>query len=159
GREIVGIDERTREAFSSRRVAIRQGVAELVEAFKAKHGHEPSRRAVFHMAQFVTVDSRAGKSAAPAPSRENMLARWEAQATAAELGALGGSPEAAAGRAEAREAVALAEAEIRRVCEAAVAQLEAERATWTRHHLMVAINRHLPDTLGGLPAETVRSLL
>src|SRR5690606_8662406 len=29
----------------------------------------------------------------------------------------------------------------------------------TRHHLMAAINRHLPDTLGGLPAETVRSLL
>src|SRR5690606_16546769 len=110
----------------------------------------------------VTVNSRAGKSTAPAPSRETMLARWEAQATAAELGALAGIPEAVTGRVDieqAREQAQLADAEIRRVCQAAVAQLESERATWTRHHLMAAINRNLPDTLGGLPAETVRSLL
>lgn len=162
GREIVGISEQQREAFSSRRVRIRREVAELVEAYKAKHGVEPSRRAVFRMAQFVTLDSREAKSHGPAPSREAMLARWEAQATASEVGALSGIPEQVCGRVDAArtaEADALADARARDIQRAALAQLESERAAWNEFDLVAAIAQHIPDEFSTLPAESTRALV
>ncbi|MGI5162720.1 MobF family relaxase [Microbispora sp. CA-102843] len=162
GREIVGISDEQREAFSSRRVRIRREVAELVEAYKAKHGTEPSRRAVFRMAQFVTLDSREAKSHGPAPSREALLARWEAQATASEVGALSGIPERVCGRvdaARAAEADALADARARDIQRAALAELESERAAWNEFDLVAAIARHIPDEFSTLPAESTRALV
>ncbi|MFC0557390.1 MobF family relaxase [Planotetraspora thailandica] len=162
-REIVGIDEATRDLFSSRRATIQRDVATLVTEYEAKHGHSPSRRALFQMAQYVTLDSktrmRKGKEEAP---REISLAGWEAQARAAELGALADIPGEVAGRvdlAEARHVAELADQEIQRVLETAIAEVQEASATWNRYQLTAAINRALPDQLGGLPADTVRKVL
>ena len=162
-REILGIDQATRDLYSSRRSTITAQVAGLVAEYENKHGHAPSRRALFAMSQYATLDSksRKRKSENTVP-REVSLAGWEAQARAAELGALADLPASVSGRVDVAElpgVEALGEREIRRVLETAVADVESTGATWTRHQMTAAINRALPDCLGGLPAPMVRTLL
>ena len=100
GWEIAGISEELREEFSSRRRAIGPRVQELVEEYERKHGKAPNARAVWSMAQFVTLDSRRAK-AHSAPARAALLARWEAQSRRAETRALSTIPEAVAREAHA----------------------------------------------------------
>ena len=78
GWEIEGITEELRGQFSSRRRAIEPRVHALIEEYENKHGKAPNARAVWSMAQFVTLDSRRAK-AHSALSREALLAQWEAQ--------------------------------------------------------------------------------
>ena len=83
GWEVAGIGEDLRDLFSSRRRAITPRVAHLIDQYTQKHGRKPSSRALWSMAQFVTLDSRPAKEHS-APARTELLARWEAQSRAAE---------------------------------------------------------------------------
>ena len=78
--------------FSSRRRAIGPRVQELIGEYERKHGKAPNARAVWSMAQFVTLDSRRAK-AHSAPTRAALLARWEAQSRRAETAALSAIPD------------------------------------------------------------------
>ena len=159
GWEIAGISEELRAAFSSRRRAIGPRVQELIAEYQRKHGKAPNARAVWSMAQFVTLDSRRAK-AHSAPARAALLARWEAQSRQAETTALSTIPEAVLGqrthRARARPPAGKA---VDRVLAAAVADAQRSKATFSRYELTRMINRHLPDFLGGLPGEQVTRLL
>ena len=159
GWEIAGISEELREEFSSRRRAIAPRVQELIAEYERKHGKAPDARAVWSMAQFVTLDSRRAK-AHSAPSRAALLARWEAQSRRAETTALSSIPEAVLGtrkrRAGARPPTGT---EADRVLAAAVADVQRSKATFSRYELTRMINRYLPDFLGGLSGEQVTSLL
>ena len=124
--------------------------SELIEEYERKHGKAPNARAVWSMAQFVTLDSRRAK-AHSAPSREALLARWEAQSRRAETEALSAIPEAVLGRRERRaEARPPAGTEVDRILAAAVADAQRSKATFSRYELTRMINRYLPDFLGGL---------
>jgi AAA domain len=111
------------------------------------------------MAQFVTLDSRPAK-AHSAPSREALLARWEAQSRRAETEALSAIPDAALGR---RDPGAAARpptgAQADRTLAAAVADAQRDKATFSRYELTRMISRYLPDYLGGLSGEEVTGLL
>ncbi len=88
------------------------------------------------MTQFVTLDSRKSK-AHSAPSRESLLARWEAQSRRAERQALSAIPGAALGRRSARRLAApMADAEVGRVLEAAVADAVRSKPAFTRYELI-----------------------
>lgn len=78
GWEIAGVSEAVRAQSSSRRRAIQPRVRQLAEEYERKHGKAPNARVVWSMAQFVTLDSRPAK-AHSAPTREALLAQWEAQ--------------------------------------------------------------------------------
>jgi len=97
GWEIAGISEELRDQFSSRRRAIAPRVQQLIDEYERKHGKAPNARALWSMAQFVTLDSRRAK-AHSAPSRDALLAQWEAQSRRAETEALSAIPDAALGR-------------------------------------------------------------
>ena len=159
GWEITGISEGLREEFSSRRRAIGPRVQELIEEYERKHGKAPDARAVWSMAQFVTLDSRRAK-AHSAPVRAALLARWEAQSRRAETTALSAIPEAVLGKrkrhARARPPTGT---EVDRVLAVAVADAQRSKATFSRYELTRMINRYLPDFLGGLSGEQVTSLL
>jgi len=159
GWEIAGISEALREEFSSRRRAIEPRLEELIGAYERKHGKAPSARALWSMAQFVTLDSRRAK-AHSAPTHAALLARWEAQSRRAESQALSAIPEAVFGR-RTRGAGAdrPAGAELNRVLAAAVADAQRAKATFSRYELTRMINRYLPNFLGGLSGEQVTSLL
>jgi hypothetical protein len=163
GRELTGVPQPVKDFFSSRRVAITAGVAELAAAYEAKHGRAPSARALFSMGQYVTLHSRRAK-----PRHEHAVPRavaltgWEAEMRAAELGALTHIPGRVVGSLDVAAAPgigALGDAELRRLTEAAIAELQAARAVWTRSHLMAAIDAHLPGWLGGLDEAAVRRVL
>jgi conjugative relaxase-like TrwC/TraI family protein len=159
GWEIDGVSEAVRDQFSSRRRAIEPRVQKLIEEYERKHGKAPDARAVWSMAQFVTLDSRQPKEHS-APSRETLLARWEAQSRRAETQALSDIPDAALGRGDTDAgARPPSGAEIERILLAAVADTQQRKATFTRYELTRMINRYLPDFLGGLPGERVTRLL
>jgi len=159
GWEITGISEELREEFSSRRRAIGPRVQELAEEYERKHGKAPNARAVWSLAQFVTLDSRRAK-AHSAPARAALLAQWEAQSRRAETEALSTIPDAVLGK-RTRRATGRPPAgkEVDRVLAAAVADAQRSKATFSRYELTRMINRHLPDFLGGLTGEQVTRLL
>src|SRR5690606_30848674 len=59
----------------------------------------------------------------------------------------------------ARDADALAELDMDRVVAAALADVQQEKPSFTRFELARALSRHLPTSLGGLPAQRVGALL
>ena len=159
GWEIAGVSEAVRDQFSSRRRAIGPRVRQLIEEYEQRHGKAPDARAVWSMAQFVTLDSRRAK-AHSAPTREALLAQWEAQSRRAETEALSAIPDAVLGRRGAgRAARPPSGAQLRRILAAAVADAQRRKATFSRYELTRMINRYLPDYLGGLPGEQVTGLL
>ena len=91
GWEVVGISEELRDQFSSRRRAIEPRVRQLIDEYERKHGKAPNARAIWSMAQFVTLDTRQEK-AHSAPPRDALLAQWEAQSRRAETEALSSNP-------------------------------------------------------------------
>ncbi len=116
-------------------------------------------RAVWSMAQFVTLDSRPVK-AHSAPARETLLAQWEAQSRRAETQALSAIPDAALGRrAPGGAALPEAGAKMDLVLAAAVADALRCKSVFTRYELLRMVNRHLPSYLGGLPGSRVTELL
>src|SRR5258708_1446086 len=111
------------------------------------------------MTQFVTLDSRKSK-AHSAPSRESLRARGDAQSRRAETQALRAIPGAALGRRSARRLAApMADADVGRVLEAAVADAVRSKPAFTRYELIRMIGRHLPSHLGGLSGQQVTALL
>ncbi len=94
GRELTGVPQDAKEQFRSRRAVITAEVAELAAEYQARHGHPPNARALFAMAQFVTLNSRRAKpKRASAPTRAQQLAAWAEQMTRAELGTLDAIPD------------------------------------------------------------------
>src|ERR1017187_8968871 len=159
GWEIAGIPEALRDQFSSRRRAIEPRVQQLIDEDAARHGRSPDARAVWSMAQFVTLDSRQAK-AHTAPTREALLARWEAQSRRAETEALSAIPDAALGRLNpGAEAHPPSGAAVKRVLAAAIADVQRIKATFSRYELTRMVNRYLPDFLGGLSGAQVTRLL
>jgi conjugative relaxase-like TrwC/TraI family protein len=159
GWEVAGISEELRDQFSSRRRAIGPRVQQLIEEYERKHGKAPNARAVWSMAQFVTLDSRHAK-AHSAPPRDALLAQWEAQSRRAETEALSTIPDSTLGRRDpGAETSPPSGTEVDRVLAAAVADVQQSKATFTRYELTRMINRYLPDYLGGLPGEQVARLL
>jgi hypothetical protein len=167
GWEVAGVSEAMRDQFSSRRRAIQPGVRELAEEYQRRYDKAPNARAVWSMAQFVTLDSRRAK-AHSAPSRASLLAEWEAQSRRAETEALSAIPDAALGRLGAGAGpgavggaplAALPAGDLSRVLAAAVADAQQHKATFSRYELTRMISRHLPAFLGGLSGEQVTVLL
>jgi len=159
GWEVAGVSEAVREQFSSRRRAIEPRVRELIEEYERKHGKAPNARAVWSMAQFVTLDSRRAK-AHSALSREALLARWEARSRRAETEALSAIPNAALGRRDfGADPRPPSGTDLDRILAAAVADAQRRKATFSRYELTRMINRYLPDFLGGLTGEQVTGLL
>jgi hypothetical protein len=163
GRELTGVPQPVRDMFSSRRTAISAGVAELARQYAGRHGRPPSARALFSMAQYVTLDSRRAKPRHEhAVPRAVTLAGWEAEMRAAELGALADIPARVIASLDPGTAPgidAVGHAELHRILAAAVAEVQAARAVWGRSQLLAAIDAQLPGWLGGLDAGQVRSLL
>jgi conjugative relaxase-like TrwC/TraI family protein len=159
GWEIAGISEAVRDQFSSRRRAIEPRVQQLIKEYERKHDKAPDARAVWSMAQFVTLDSRQAK-AHSAPSREALLAQWETQSRRAETEALSAIPDAALGRREpSAEGHPLSDTDVRRLLAAAIADAQRGRATFSRYELTRMVNRYLPDFMGGLSGDQVTRLL
>ncbi|MEU0938943.1 MobF family relaxase [Embleya sp. NPDC005971] len=156
-REILGITEMMRDAFSTRRHEVVGEVANLVEAYEAKHGRAPDAYSLSRLADQAAISTRDPKKH-HAPTREELLDRWEAQAVERLRDSLADVPEAVYAAA-AEHGLQPRAFDPYEVVTSAVEEVQRRRATWSRADLIAEINRQLPDCLGGLGARRITGLL
>lgn len=164
GWSLSGVDLDQAAEFSTRRTEVTGRLSQLVQAYRDKHGAEPNARVLFRLAQQATKDTKARKrKLAQAPSRGEEVQAWERRTIRAGIDPLSAIPGRALGRRDGarreQDAAALAEVEIGRVLDAAIADAQKAKATFTRFELARHISRHLPPHLGGLSAQQVSGLL
>ncbi|SER27845.1 DNA primase, catalytic core [Microlunatus flavus] len=141
-REVVGVDARLLEGWSSRRRDIDARRAELAQDFQARTGRPPTRREAWALAQQATLETRQAKHE-PRTLGEQRAA-WAAQAA----GLLGSrrAVERMVSRALAPQPEVARPADADAVADLAgqvVAAMEAERATWGTWHLQAEAQRRL----------------
>uniref|UniRef100_UPI003F499F68 MobF family relaxase n=1 Tax=Nonomuraea sp. CA-252377 TaxID=3240003 RepID=UPI003F499F68 len=95
GLEVEGIADELIGMFSSRRVEVSGLLEQLCAQYVARHGRQPSARALFSMAQYATRATKARKSKAPAPTHAAELDHWMQQSRQAESGTLAEVPDRA----------------------------------------------------------------
>jgi hypothetical protein len=61
GAEVGGVTQATMQAFSSRRAAITPAIQRLADEYTATHGRPPSRRALWSLRQWATLETRKSK--------------------------------------------------------------------------------------------------
>jgi conjugative relaxase-like TrwC/TraI family protein len=131
-REIAGVDDEICRLFSSRRVQIEGRLAEMVAAYTARHGVAPTPWTTAQMSQWATLQTRTAKERTE--TTEEALARWEAESRARLGRSLAGVwDQAMAAGAEAADRAVLSDEEALAL---AVAAVDADKATWTRHDLV-----------------------
>ena len=77
--EVKGVDAALRDEFSQRTTAVETAKDELVDAFVASHGHQPSTVEVIKMRQQATLETRPDKHVKPL---QELLAGWRGRAGA-----------------------------------------------------------------------------
>ncbi|WP_240152296.1 MobF family relaxase [Streptomyces mobaraensis] len=158
-REIVGIDQDLRDAFSSRRVAIKAEVAQVARAYEERYGSAPSPYVLARMSEDITLQQRKAKKH-DAVTREQLLDRWEKSSIARFRDSLANVPEEVAHQSQLHDLHRpYKEFDPAVIQERAVAAVQEQKPTWRRADLLVELNRQLPDTLGGMEAHEVTALL
>jgi conjugative relaxase-like TrwC/TraI family protein len=161
GREVKGVSAELIASFSSRRAQVTEDLQKRIDAYVAAHGHPPTARAIFLLAQHATKGTKQAKTKGQeAPSLTEELAAWEKQTTDQEIQRLSNVPAETLGRIpQGAPAPELDTVGIRQVLDAALADVQMGKNVWSRHDLTRAINRYLPDYLGGLHEEYVEAVL
>ncbi|MEV0151896.1 MULTISPECIES: MobF family relaxase [unclassified Nonomuraea] len=93
GLEVDGIADDLISEFSSRRVEVSGLLEQLRREFVARHGRQPSARALFSMAQYATKATKRRKSKGIAPTHAAELDQWVAQSNRLESGTLAEVPD------------------------------------------------------------------
>ena len=150
GAEIGGVSEEMMRRFSSRRAAITPEVARLASEYEEVHGHAPSRRTLWSLKQWATLQTRKAKNEVQrSPAAD--LAAWTQQTAQAESQTLADLHAAVAEYGGVHgPAPELSTAERSRAARIAVAEMQRQSASWTLSGLLLEIHRSLPP----LPDET-----
>jgi hypothetical protein len=144
-REVVGVSSEAMALISSRRRAVTAKAAELIEAFEAQFGRTPNGLERDRLSRQATFATRRAKSH-DGQTREQLLARVDAQLRSEVAGGLTGVAQGALAAREGRPAPQ--EWSPQAVIETALADVQGRKAGWTRSDLTRAINAALPDYLG-----------
>lgn len=156
-REIKGVDQRVMDLFSSRRTeAITPKLAQLVAEFETRFGREPNSLELHRLSQRATLATRPAKEHA-GESAEERLDRWDRELRAEVAGGLADVAWAALKWTDRERPAQVFDPTL--VARAALAEVQASRAKWTESDLIRAVDRALPDYLGGLDAGQVTELV
>ena len=154
-REVVGVRQEVIDLFSSRRRTITAKAENLVAAFTARFGREPSAAERDRLSRQATLATRAAKSHDGEPLADR-LDRWERETRAA---VAGGLAEVARHVLDLAQRVApAAQWSVRDVVERALARVGSERQHYSRSDLTRAVSDELPGHVGVEP-EQVPELL
>jgi conjugative relaxase-like TrwC/TraI family protein len=162
-REIVGVDQRVTDLFSSRTAAITPKTAQLVERFEAQYDRSPNALELYRLSKVATLATRPSK-AHTGESGEQRLARWDQMVRDASTGLLADVDAGLAGvawaalRAADRNQVA-GDFNPEAVRAMAVAKAQDVRSRFHEADAIRAVDSVLPDYLGGLDAVEVEELL
>ncbi|WP_235543323.1 MobF family relaxase [Phycicoccus sp. Soil803] len=153
--EVDGVDKELREEFSQRSSAIEQAKEELVDAFVASQGRQPTAREVIGMRQQATLTTREAKQVKPLVE---LIDGWRARARdfvgldqPAWVAALAGRHTHRLVTAHDLEAGILADA-----ATLVVAKVADKRATFTRANLLAEAHRQLHAVRFAASADRIR---
>lgn len=155
-REVVGVDQRVMDLFSTRRRKITKAAEKLVTKFRERYNRDPNALELDRLQRTATFATRAAKSH-DGETDEQRLDRWDAQLRAEVADGLAGVARDvlghATGTAPADQFSPVA------VIQEAMAEVQTTKAAWTRADLIRAIGAALPDSLGGLDAGQIRRVV
>ncbi|MFL5533651.1 MAG: MobF family relaxase [Gemmatimonadales bacterium] len=155
-REIVGVDARLNQRWSTRRAHIETRRGELAIQFQNDHGRPPTPVEALHLAQQATLETRDAKH--EPRSLAEQRATWLSEATA-----VLGSSEAAASMVQTAltppaETVAIVDAGwVIQTASHILAVMEQSRSTWQMWHVRAEAQRQLRTV--DMPAEHAAALL
>ena len=155
-REIVGVNKRVMDLFSTRRRAITGKVRGLVDKFEEKFHRAPNALELTRLSQQATMATRKSKTH-DGETLDQRLARWDAELRAEVEEGLNGVIRSV--HTQAIDEPVAEEWSPSAVMATALAEVQASQAAWTRSDLTRALNAALPDSLGGLSAAKVTRLL
>ena len=155
-REVVGIDQKVMDLFSSRRRAITAKTKTLVAAFEVRFRRAPNSLELDRLQRSATFATRNAKSHQGETVAER-LDRWDAQLRAEVRGGLAQVAADVLDQAQAdQEAPAWS---VSAVLETALAEVQETKAAWTAPDVTRAISNALPDHLGHLDPGQIGHLL
>lgn len=152
--EVDGVREPLREHFSQRSSAIESAKDDLVAAFAASHGRQPTAREVIQMRQQATLATRGEKHVRPL---RELITEWKGRARPF----VGADPDTWVGRLTKRSpprlmsASDLDEGMLRDVATVVLAKVADKRATFTRANLFAETLRELHGFRFATPADRV----
>jgi len=141
-REIVGVDPRMNQRWSSRRALINARRGELAVQFQADHGRPPTAVEALHLTQQATLETRDAKHE-PRSSAEQR-ATWLAEAAAVLGGREAVTAMVADALAPATDVFRVADARwVAETADRIVAVLEQSRSTWQMWHVRAEAQRQV----------------
>jgi conjugative relaxase-like TrwC/TraI family protein len=159
GAEVGGVTQATMAAFASRRTAITPAIARLVDEYTATHGRAPSRRALWSLRQWATLQTRKSKHEVQRTAAED-LAAWAEQSRAEEVQILADVHQAAADFAADHGEPAQLDTGARHLAiRIAVAEVQRQNATWSAAQLAWELRRSLHVLAPAADPETVLASL
>lgn len=155
-REVVGVDQKVSDLFSSRRQAITTKTKTLVAAFEAQFERGPNSLELDRLQRSATFATRNAKSHRGETVAER-LDRWDAQLRAEVRGGLAQVAADVLSQGQADQGAAVWS--VSDVIDTALADVQQTKAAWTAPDLTRALSNALPDRLGHLDPQQVTRLL
>jgi conjugative relaxase-like TrwC/TraI family protein len=155
-REIVGVDPRLNQRWSTRRTHINLRRGELAVQFQAEHGRPPTPVEALHLAQQATLETRDAKH--QPRSFAEQRATWMDEASAVLGGRSAVASMVATALTPAAEPPRMADAHwVAQSADRVLAAMEETRSTWQIWHVRAEAQRHLRAV--DVPAEQANTLV
>jgi conjugative relaxase-like TrwC/TraI family protein len=155
-REIVGVDPRLNQRWSTRRAHINLRRGELAIQFQAEHGRPPTPVEALHLAQQATLQTRDAKH--EPRSLAEQRATWMTEAAAVLGGRSAVASMVATALTPAAEPPRMADAYwVAQAADRVLAAIEETRSTWQMWHVRAEAQRHIRAV--DVPAEHANTLV
>jgi conjugative relaxase-like TrwC/TraI family protein len=155
-REIVGVDTRLNQQWSTRRAHINLRRGELAIQFQAEHGRPPAPVEALHLAQQATLETRDAKH--EPRSLAEQRATWMNEASAVLGGRSAVASMVTTALTPAAEPPRMADAHwVEQTADRVLAAMEETRSTWQMWHVRAEAQRHVRTA--DVPAEHANTLV
>jgi conjugative relaxase-like TrwC/TraI family protein len=155
-REIVGVDPRLNQRWSTRRAKINLRRGELAIQFQAEHGRPPTAVEALHLAQQATLETRDAKHEPRSLAEQRTSWMDEASAVLGGRGAVASMVTTAL--TPAAEPLRMADAHwVEQTADRVLAAMEQTRSTWQTWHVRAEAQRHVRTA--DVPAEHANTLV
>ncbi|MFK5634243.1 MobF family relaxase [Ornithinimicrobium sp. LYQ103] len=157
-REVVGVDDRLNQAWSTRRASIQARRSELAQAFQAQHGRPPTPVESIQLAQQATLETRDAKHEPRSEAEQRLTWRAEALAVLGDQDALASMVnEALSGARTHGLGEAVDEAWVEQTAARVVDTVQGSRSTWQVWHVRAEAQRRVRAV--DVPLERVEDLV
>ena len=155
-REIVGVDPRLNQRWSTRRAHINLRRGELAIQFQHDHGRPPTPVEALHLAQQATLETRDAKHEPRSLAEQRTT--WMNEAAAVLGGRSAVASMVATALTPAAETAAMADAHwVAQTADRVLAAMEETRSTWQMWHVRAEAQRHVRAV--DMPAEQANTLV